>query len=134
MLLTSARSAVPASSPCAYDEFITASLGTTLMLKAAGFVLDQHARILNVDESELALRIGSSWWARFLPGATWQPPIDVKLRFHTPGELPLHAPRIPQSVVSVAIKPASKYVNDDEFERSSRRLLWQLRYHFMANA
>ena len=118
------------------DRFVTSDLGSTIVLKACGFIGAHHARILKVSQGTLKIRVGHTWIERLLYQVGHQKPVDVTLNFHEDDEATIYAerytrPQVKQATVEVTIEPQSS-LSDEEFEQVSRKLLWSLRYHFMA--
>ena len=58
------------------ESFTSCDLGNSLMLKLCGFIEDQQAEILDVNEKRLQLRVGRSWLARFWHGSVSHGAID----------------------------------------------------------
>lgn len=140
------------------DCFASLNLKTTLILKACGFIEAHGAQILDVDEGTLRLQVGYRWWERLLfclrftsptVPATAVPrhgqgegfrlkPIEVQLTMrHEISEKErrigqTHLPAAEYSFVEVRIRPCSAFWTDAEFHEHARRLLWSLRFHFMA--
>jgi len=113
------------------DTFETTNLGSTLILKACGFVEEHRARIINVREGHLKLRIGHSWLERlFIKSCE---PVDVVLNItEHDHNAPDSDSRVPRSSVQVSIRPKSMNLTRDQFAELSRKILWSLRYHFIA--
>lgn len=123
----------PAPSPLV-SRFVSLNIGNTLILKACGFIEAQQARILDVTEDSLTLRIGAGWLERMLREQPLHPPLELKLYIQDacadidPGRRP-HAT---SKVIDVTISPLSARWSAEWFQETSRRLLWQLHSHFLA--
>jgi hypothetical protein len=140
------------------DCFASLNLKTTLILKACGFIEAHDAQILDVNEISLRLRVGHRWWERLLfclrfsslsLHATAFPPtgesdplclkpveIQLRVRHDVSREERIigktHLPSADYSFVEVTIRPRSPRWTEAEFREQARRLLWSLRFHFMA--
>lgn len=120
------------------DHFVTLSVGNTLILKACGFIEAQRARILDVCEEHLLLRIGNDWLERLLLGSKGKKLIEVRLKLEQPGPgepFPPGRDKLPRTrycLVDVQIRPVSQSWTREQFQDEARRLLWILRSHFMA--
>lgn len=120
------------------ERIFTSSLGSLLFLKTCGFVQDHHARILDVTESSLRVRIGGTWLERFLYTGLSHKPIEVELTISREpvntltDEEKMRLPGIACSLIDVVITPSSRGWQRSEFEQFSRKLLWVLRQHFVS--
>ncbi|SFI17035.1 hypothetical protein [Planctomicrobium piriforme] len=127
-------SAVTAIAPVT-DRFVSLSVGNTLILKACGFIEDHQARILDVDESSLKVRIGFPWHRRWLHGLH-RKPIDVSLQIRRGEMLPESASQklSPDRycMIDVVIQPVALGWQTADFHQEARRLVWSLRSYFMA--
>ncbi len=121
------------------DSFVTSNLGTMIILKACGFVDTHHARIINVSEGYLKLRIGHGALTRlFYNCKASHKPLEVTVNIRetidsedlaTGKYVP---PQVKHAAVDVKISPDSLGWNNQEFQDVARKVLWSLRYHFMA--
>jgi hypothetical protein len=108
-------------------------LGNTLFLKLCGFIQDQQARLLEVEEDNYRLQIGHSRWERFWHGVGGHNPVLVTLavrRDETPEwDRRSHAA---QAVVEIAVRPAGLGWQAREFESCAQHIVRRLRLHLMA--
>src|SRR5262245_11765691 len=64
------------------DRIVVMNISSTLILKACGFIEAYDARILDVTENSLRVRIGNSWYERVLLGSADQKPVEITLVIH----------------------------------------------------
>lgn len=127
-----------ATIPPVTDRIFTANIGCLLVKKACGFVEDHQARIVEVTENRLRLKIGYSWLERLLYRVRPEPPVEVVLCFQESSlqelseEERIRQPGIGCSQIDVTIQPRSSWGRPQDFEQSARRLLWSLREHFIS--
>lgn len=119
-------------------QFLTINLGTTLILKASGFIAAHRATILDVEPGLLKLRVGRSWLERWFVPATERDALAVSLTFEdmSPDAARAAGHAAPAGnccAVQVAIHPSSSGWTEETFHEASRRLLWSLRSHFIAS-
>ncbi len=120
------------------DRFYTTNLGDLLLLKALGFIEDHHARILDVAENHLKLRVGNTFLERFFYRCSKERPVEITLHIRQEVDQEdsikesLRLPGIACSQVDVTIVPQSRAWKKSEFEQFSRRILWSLRQHFIS--
>jgi|GEM_PF-2237037 hypothetical protein len=129
------NSTIFSSVPPVGDRFVSLNVGNTLILKACGFIDDFQARILDVSETRLNVRIGAVWYRRlFNPRLPRQ--IDVDLQIERDVESRLAPVRqfsaSSYCTLSVQLRPVGPGWNQEQFHQAARRLLWTLRGHFMA--
>jgi hypothetical protein len=129
------NSTIFSSVPPIGDRFVSLNVGNTLILKVCGFIDDHQARILDVSETQLNVRIGAAWYRRvFNPGLPRL--IDVNLKIERDAESRLAAVRQLSAssycTLSVQLRPVGPGWNPMRFQQTARRLLWTLRAHFMA--
>ncbi|WP_437205447.1 hypothetical protein [Planctomicrobium sp. SH664] len=111
---------------------------STLLLKACGFIEAHRARIIDVTEQQLHVRIGQNWLTRWLKGCHTALPLDVVLNFRSVRdceEFDRNRYRRPVDsylAIDVAIHPASPAWDDQRFQEHARQLVWVIRSHFMA--
>jgi len=126
---------LPATEP-AKDRFRSLSVGSTLILKACGFIEDHHARVLEASESLLRFRIGESWKDRLMKAITFRQckkPMLISLAIGPEESIVQGSRSIHRfCVIDVAIHPGSLQWSSDEFHEESRRVLLNLRSYFMA--
>ncbi|MBL8851271.1 MAG: hypothetical protein JNG89_16435 [Planctomycetaceae bacterium] len=108
-------------------------LGNTLFLKLCGFIQDQQARLLEVEEDNYRLQIGYSRWERFWHGLRGHNPVVVTLavrRDESPEwDRRSHAS---QAIVEIAVRPAGIGWQAREFESCAQHIVRRLRLHLMA--
>jgi hypothetical protein len=108
-------------------------LGNTLFLKLCGFIQDQQARLLEVDEHNYRLKIGYSRWERFWHGMSGHDPVLVTLavrRDETPEwDRRSHAA---DAIIEIAVRPAGFGWNAADFQSTARHIVRRLRLHLMA--
>lgn len=120
------------------DCFASLNLKATLILKACGFIEAHRARILDIGEGFIKVRIGARWWERwlFVPDDPWPMEVVLTIRDDISQEERRigrgHLPAADYGFVSVAVRPVSRRWSETEFHEEARRLLWSLRFHFMA--
>ncbi|MEW4489563.1 hypothetical protein AB1L42_15885 [Thalassoglobus sp. JC818] len=133
MLFTSSLSSIR-------DRFFTTNYGSTIILKACGFVEEHHARILSAEDGQIRVRIGFTMLEQFIFNCPRTRPVDVMLRVRhlddheEAGEMKDVLPAAKCSQVDVEILPKSVGWSQPEFEQFSRKLLWSLRSHFVSPA
>ena len=121
-----------------HDRFFTTNVGGTLFLKTCSFVQEQHARIVDVDENRLKIRVGHTWMQRLLYRVSNDKPAEIQLRIHRDASVLLseeermRLPGISCSQIQVTITPRSPSWDHGEFQQFARRMLWDLRQHFVA--
>ena len=108
------------------DRFSVSAIGGCLFLKLCGFVDAQKARIRDVSESHLELRIGSRL-AGWLGSGNY--PVDLEIRFQHIKE----ESRNPQSRIEVTLRDRLWWRSAERFDESARRILWDLKSHLMAH-
>lgn len=119
------------------ERIYTANLGTLLVLKACGFVIEHRARIIEVTENQLRLRIGANRIQRLLFDCPRHSPVDVTLDIcdYPQEDLPederMRLPGVSCSQIDVTISPSQSW-DHAEFQQFSRRMLWSLRQHFVS--
>jgi hypothetical protein len=118
------------------DRFVSLSIGNVLVLKACGFIEAHGARILDISEEQLRLRLGQFWWERLLRGQS-QKAIEILLQIDnsSPREPGSHRDELYHRrycTMDVSIIPTDGGWTPDDFHWESRRLLWSLRSHFLA--
>lgn len=123
------------------DCFLSVNLGSTLILKACGFIEDHDARIMDVGDNRLHLRIGATRLdqrvLQFLGRSFEWSPMDIHITLQDAEEEAnanfATRPHARSTVVHVTLRPVSnRFGNLERFQREGRRLLWQLRSHFIA--
>ena len=122
------------------DSFITSNLDSLIVLKACGFIESHQARILAVSDGFLKLRVGHGSLTRFFfECPVSYKPIEITLKIHNeikPEEIESgkynNPPQVKHSAIDVAIKPDAIDWGYQEFQDAARKVLWSLRYHFMA--
>ena len=120
------------------DRFVSLSVGSTLFLKTCGFVEAYDARILDVADGSLRLRIGNRWYERILLGTSEQKPIEITFKFRdvddeAERDAARHQrPQARYSAIEVVIRPASLTWSHESFQDAARRLMFDLRSYFMA--
>ncbi len=120
------------------DRFFTANLGSLLFLKSCGFVEDHTAKILEVTEDTLKVRLGHTWLERLFYQCSNDRPVDVTLRIkgndlaELSEEEKLRLPGIDCSRIDVTIVPRSRTWKESDFRQFSRKILWSLRHHFVS--
>ncbi len=120
------------------DRFFTANLGCLLFLKSCGFVEDHAAKILDVTENRLKVRVGHTWLERLFFRCSKDRPVDVTLQINRSDEVALseeeklRLPGIECSRIDVTIVPASRTWKESEFQQFSRKILWSLRHHYVS--
>lgn len=109
-------------------------LGNTLFLKLCGFIQDQQARLLQVEEHNYRMKIGFSRWERFWHGINSHDPVLVTLavhRDHTPAyDRRSHAA---QAIVEIDVRPAGFGWSAEAFDSCARHIVRRLRLHLMAS-
>lgn len=116
------------------ESFTSSDLGNSLMLKLCGFIEDQQAEILNVDEQRLQLRVGRSWLARLWHGVRGHGPLEVTLDIdrqavrHIDRWRRVHAPH---AVVRVHVRPLGRLWRQDAFEACARQVMQRLRRYLI---
>ena len=122
------------------DSFITSNLDSLIILKACGFIESHRARILAVSDGYLKLRVGHGSLARmFFECPVNYKPLLITLKIHDEIkqediESGKYKPsRVKHSAVDVSIKPDAIDWTHQEFNDAARKVLWSLRYHFMAS-
>jgi hypothetical protein len=117
------------------DRFVSLSVGNILVLKACGFIEAHHARIVDISEQRLRLRLGQFWWERLLRGNS-QKAIEIILEIDNsnPGERAARDELYQRRycTMDVSINPIDGGWTPEDFHWESRRLLWSLRSHFLA--
>lgn len=126
--------AKPAARGLAVHEALHAcDLGNTLFLKLCGFIQDQQARLLEVDEHNYRLQIGYSRWERFWHGLKGHDPVLVTLavrRDASPDWDRLsHAAG---AIVEIDVRPVGFGWRPADFESCARHIVRRLRLHLMA--
>jgi hypothetical protein len=115
-------------------SFTSCDLGNSLMLKLCGFIEDQHAEILDVNETRLQLRVGRSWLQRWWHGVRGHGPLEVTL------DIDRQAVRLiddwrrihaPHAVVRVHVRPLGRLWRQDAFEESARQVMQRLRRYLI---
>ena len=126
------------STPTYSDRFVTTNYGATLILKACGFIQEQHAKIVDVEEDVLKLRLSApSRWALFRMLGS-ERPIDIQLEMkeleksECQGEVSERLPAAKCAQVEVKMEAGIGSWNSTDFEAYARRVMWSLRTHFMA--
>ncbi|WP_437226640.1 hypothetical protein SH661x_004691 [Planctomicrobium sp. SH661] len=118
------------------DRFVSLSVGSTLVLKACGFIEDHQAKILEVSETLLRVRTGSLWYEGLF--AFGNKPLEICLSINPlnkeeePNHQRFNRPSNSYCTIDVAIRSSSPRWSQEEFERESKRMLWTLRAYFMA--
>lgn len=116
--------------PTVTDQFLVANVGTTVLLKACGFIEEQGAELVDVGEDFLRLRVGPTSQMGFIPLGGHRGSIDVTIVFRAVDDASQGANRFRVNV-SVTLRPLSRTVGEEEFQDSARKLLWKLRGHFI---
>ncbi|MFO1096004.1 MAG: hypothetical protein U0992_22265 [Planctomycetaceae bacterium] len=115
-----------------HESVSACDLGNTLFLKLCGFIQDQQARLLEVDEHHYQLKIGFSRWERFWHGVGGHDPVLVTLavrRDETPEcDRKSHAA---QAIVDIDVRPAGFGWSAATFERCAAHIVRRLRLHLM---
>lgn len=120
------------------DRFFTANLGCLLILKSCGFVEDHTAKILEVTENRLKVRLGHTWLERLFFTCSKDRPVDVTLQVNLNDltglseEEKLRLPGVDCSRIDVTIVPASRTWKESDFQQFSRKILWSLRHHYVS--
>lgn len=116
-----------------HEALHACDLGNTLFLKLCGFIQDQQARLLEVDDHNYRLQIGFSRWERFWHGIEGHDPLLVTLAVRRDGapeyERRSHAS---QAIVEIDVRPAGFGWNRAEFNNTARHIVRKLRLHLMA--
>jgi hypothetical protein len=115
-----------------HEALPACDLGNTLFLKLCGFIQDQQARLLDVQEHHYQLKIGYSRWERFWHGIHGHEPVLVTLHVRhdeTPEwERRSHAS---QAIVEIDVRPAGFGWQAAAFENCARHIVRRLRLHLM---
>lgn len=117
------------------DSFVTHNVGGTLILKTCGLIESQRARLIQVEDHMLTLRIGRNWWQRLLAAKLQDQELDVVLQLHAPEAMSPDATFVAggdRCAVAVAVVPHSRGWQAEAFHDAARRLLWAIRAHYMA--
>ena len=120
------------------DHFVSLSVGSTLVLKACGFIEDYQARILDVSETSLRLRTGGEWYETILSRGQRKKGMEISLQIRRLDESQRQSatysgrPASRYCVIEASLFPATGRWSQAEFTEASRRMLWALRSHFMA--
>jgi hypothetical protein len=116
------------------EDLHACDLGNTLFLKLCGFIQDQHARLLEVDEHNYRMKIGFTRWERFWHGVDGHDPLLVTLavrRDETPGwERRSHAA---DAIVEIDVRPAGFGWSAAAFDSTARHIVRKLRLHLMTS-
>jgi hypothetical protein len=108
-------------------------LGNTLFLKLCGFIQDQQARLLEVDEHNYRLQSGFSRWERFWHGGDGHDPVLVTLAVRrdeaAEWDRRSHAS---DAIVEIAVRPAGFGWSAADFDSTARHIVRRLRLHLMA--
>lgn len=122
------------------DRFFTTNYGSTIVLKACGFVEEHQARILSAEEGMIRFRLGFTWLEQLLFDCPDTKPVEVHLRvlhLEDHGRVREFFHQLPAAqcaLVDVEILPKSGSWTQSDFEQFSRQLLWSLRSHFVSPA
>jgi len=116
-------------------QFSTCKLGGMLLLKLMGFIEDERAEILEMEEDHVVLRLGQPWYRRWWNGSERRRPVAVRLDFAEADE------RLPswqeasarRSLVKVDIRPMTRTFRNRDFQRRADGVLGNLRMHFVAD-
>jgi hypothetical protein len=115
-------------------SFTSCDLGNSLMLKLCGFIEDQQAEILDVNEKRLQLRVGRSWLQRWWHGVRSHGPLEITL------DIDRQAVRLiddwrrihaPHAVVRVHVRPLGRLWRQDAFEACARQVMQRLRRYLI---
>jgi hypothetical protein len=120
------------SVPLHRERLQTFSLGNTLLLKLCGFIADQNAELLSVDEQHVELRIGPAfWWQSWL---TRTPRFRLRLDVEDAlVPVPVRAPNAPQrAVTSIGVTLDSLGKPTAHAETAAWGVLYRLRSYLMA--
>lgn len=115
--------------PLHREQLRTASIGNTLLLKLCGFIHDQNARLVAVDEHHVEMHIG-----RPSPWLAW---IDRSPRFRL--RLDINEAESDAAIGSAhreaRVEVTLDSLNPPSIETTSAawKLLWRLRSHLMAS-
>jgi len=116
-----------------HDALHACNLGNTLFLKLCGFIEDQQARLLEVDEQNYRLKIGYSRWERFWHGVESHDPLLVTLAVRR-DEAPEWDRRshVAGAIVEIVVRPAGFGWSATDFDSTARHIVRRLRLHLMA--
>lgn len=117
-----------------HEALHACDLGNTLFLKLCGFIQDQQARLLEVDEHNYRLKIGFTRWERFWHGVDGHDPVLVTLavrRDETPEwDRRSHAA---DAIVEIDVRPAGFGWRAADFNNTARHIVRKLRLHLMTS-
>ena len=115
-------------------QMVSLNVGGTLLLKACGFVEEHQARLMDITENSLTIRMGDSWLQRTWGKSGTIPTMEIHLEF---GDITNKAktdrvPHATSNLINVELRATSRSWTNEMFEDASRRMLWLLRSHFIA--
>jgi hypothetical protein len=116
------------------ESFTSCDLGNSLMLKLCGFIEDQHAEILDVNETRLQLRVGRSWLQRWWHGVRCHGPLKVTLDIDRQTVRLIDDWRrvhAPHAVVRVHVRPLGRMWRQDAFEACAEQVVQRLRRYLI---
>lgn len=119
----------------ATDSISTSNVGTTLLLKLCGFIEDQQAEVLDVNEDQLRLRIGRSWVARLWRRAGGHAPLEVTLDIVRSNTRKIDAWRhihAPHAQVLISVRPLGRFWRQADFQECAGQLVHRLRRYLMS--
>ena len=117
------------------DELVTSNIAGTLMLKLCGFVEDQQARILDISEDHLKLKIGYTLFERFWHGLSGHGPLEVTLDIRDgagEGLADWQRSQARHARVCVCVRPAGGAWGQKRFESCANAVLHRLRLYLMS--
>jgi hypothetical protein len=103
------------------EELQVSDYGGTLLIKLCGFIQDERASLVSVDEDHLELRVGAARW-RWLGFA---PQFRLRLEFEP------QADRSRRTAVQVALDSNAPHSADAH--AAGWKLMYRLRSHLIAN-
>ena len=117
----------PRPVPLHRERLLAASLGNTLLLKLCGFIADQKAHLMSVDERHVEMRIGPAfWWQSWL---TRTPRFRLRLDV----EEAIATSSLPRrSVASIGVTLDSLGKPTAQAESAAWGVLYRLRSYLMA--
>ena len=115
------------------ESLSACDLENTLFLKLCGFIQDQQARLLDVNEHRYKLKIGYSRWERFWHGINGHEPVLVTLNVRRDATADCdRRSHSAQAVVDIDVRPAGFGWRETAFESCARHIVRRLRVHLMA--
>lgn len=135
--IDSASSTPVPRGPFLISHSLTAcDVGNTLMLKLCGFIEDQNAELLDVNEDRYRLKIGHTRLSRFWHGISGHDPVEVTLyirRDESYRPITGRHSRPADATIEIVVRPLGAGWRREKFDECGHRIVNRLRFHLMAS-